>query len=291
MFYAKNNLRLTRINKRSIMIENYLIRTMAMNKIIFFDIDGTIVTETSPSFIPESTVSTIRKTRENGNLTFINTGRTAFNVSKRIKEIGFDGYLCGCGTYIEYAGEVLLYSTRSRRLSAQTRDIIRRCNAIPLYERRDTAFFDSESRTCDECERFRQSFAKKGVDVTQSIDVEEFNFDKFVIWTDDDTDINRLMDFLNNHFSVIDRGNGFFEIVPKEFSKATAIEMMLNELAIPYENAFAIGDSTNDLPMLKAVPNSIGMGAADAIKNDVSFVTKDIEDNGIEFALKHFKLI
>ena len=52
-----------------------------MQSIIFFDIDGTIMTEDERMIIPESTVSAIAETRRKGNLTFINSGRTAFNVS------------------------------------------------------------------------------------------------------------------------------------------------------------------------------------------------------------------
>lgn len=57
-----------------------------MPSVIFFDIDGTIVTEDERAFIPESTRIAIRKTRKKGNLTFINTGRTAFNISQKIKK-------------------------------------------------------------------------------------------------------------------------------------------------------------------------------------------------------------
>ena len=79
-----------------------------MKSIIFFDIDGTIVTEDERAVIPESTREAIKETRKIGNLTFINSGRTAFNISPKVKELGFDGYICGCGTYIEYGGKVLL---------------------------------------------------------------------------------------------------------------------------------------------------------------------------------------
>ncbi len=45
----------------------------------------------------------------------------------------------------------------------------------------------------------------------------------------------------------------------------------------------------NDLPMLNAVPNSIVMGNAVTNLKSASFVTKDLLDNGIEYALKHFE--
>ena len=44
--------------------------------------------------------------------------------------------------------------------------------------------------------------------------------------------------------------------------------------------------------MLEAVPNSIAMGnGEEAIKECCSYVTKDIEEDGIFEAMKHFGLI
>ena len=56
-------------------------------------------------------------------------------------------------------------------------------------------------------------------------------------------------------------------------------------------NAYAIGDSMNDLPMLEAVPNSIAMGGAEKIYPYVSYITSPIEEDGIKNALLHFNLI
>ena len=68
-------------------------------KIVFFDIDGTLTSEKDAS-IPESTVIAIQKARKNGHLMYINTGRCFQNVEKRFRDIGFDGFVCGCGTHI-----------------------------------------------------------------------------------------------------------------------------------------------------------------------------------------------
>lgn len=44
-------------------------------KLIFFDIDGTIVTEARDGrIIPDSTRTALRKLQQNGHLCFINTG-------------------------------------------------------------------------------------------------------------------------------------------------------------------------------------------------------------------------
>ena len=96
---------------------------------------------------------------------------------------------------------------------------------------------------------------------------------------------------ISKQYSIIDRGEGFYENVPVGYSKATGIETILKFLDIPMKNAYAIGDSMNDLPMLEAVPNSIAMGGAKSLYPYVSYVTSPIEEDGIANALKHFRLI
>ena len=52
------------------------------------------------------------------------------------------------------------------------------------------------------------------------------------------------------------------------------------------------GDSENDRAMLEAVPNSIAMGnAQESVKSICSYVTADIEEDGIYNAMKHVGLI
>lgn len=53
-------------------------------KIVFFDIDGTLVDGPTHQ-IPQSAVEAIRKLRENGHLAFINTGRTLVSIEPRIQ--------------------------------------------------------------------------------------------------------------------------------------------------------------------------------------------------------------
>jgi len=53
-----------------------------------------------------------------------------------------------------------------------------------------------------------------------------------------------------------------------------------------------LGDSSNDLPMLHYVNYSIAMGnSSEEIREMVSFVTKDVDHDGIAYALKHFNII
>ena len=262
-----------------------------MRSVIFFDIDGTLITEDSRRIIPESTRRAISEARKNGCLTFINTGRTEFNVNRTVRDLGFDGLICGCGTYIEYNGEVLLYNKLSQEHCRMVAEINRECRVTPVYEHKDGYFFDDDAPKNADLEDFLVSFIEEGIPIDRRVTDPEFVFDKFVIWTNPDADMELFRRKIGDYYDIIDRGNGFFENVPLGFSKATAIDLILKKLGISPENAYAIGDSTNDLPMLRAVPNSIAMGGAEVIYPYVSYVTTPILEDGIYNALEHFRLV
>ena len=72
----------------------------------FFDIDGTILSEKQKRFQRARSRHFWRR-RKKGHLLFINTGRTMCSIPAQLKQFMFDGYLCGCGTYLTYHDEVL----------------------------------------------------------------------------------------------------------------------------------------------------------------------------------------
>ncbi|MDE6788422.1 MAG: Cof-type HAD-IIB family hydrolase [Ruminococcus sp.] len=262
-----------------------------MKSVIFFDIDGTLVSEDGLFTIPESTRTAIEMTRSKGNLTFINTGRTEFNVNKKVRQLGFDGLICGCGTYIEYNGEILLYNKLSKDFCLETTEILRKCGVTPVYEHKDGYFFDDKAPQIPDLDDFLENFVDECIDISRRVENADFVFDKFVVWESRFSDMELFRREISKNFDIIDRGHGFYENVPLGFSKATAIKLILDKLNIPIENAYAIGDSRNDLPMLKAVPNSIAMGGAEVIYPYVSYITTSLADDGIYNALEYYNLI
>ena len=79
-----------------------------MRKLLFFDIDGTILSEGEKRYVPDSAIRAIRELQANGHLCFINSGRAWAEIHNNISDLGFDGFVCGCGTFISYHGETLL---------------------------------------------------------------------------------------------------------------------------------------------------------------------------------------
>ncbi|MDO4157232.1 MAG: HAD-IIB family hydrolase, partial [Oscillospiraceae bacterium] len=256
-----------------------------MKKLLFFDIDGTLV-EDDTGCIPLSTIQAIQDARKAGHLTFINTGRTWSNVDLNIQNIGFDGFLCGCGTEIRYQDNVLFRKTIEPAICLQMRDLVRTCHATPLYERSDTMFYDPSTPALPAFSTLMQLYERKKTLVQDLTNHTDFYFDKFVIWYDTNTDLQQFRSGITPYFDYIDRGYGFAEMVPHGCSKATAMQQIVSHLYMDMQDTIAFGDSLNDLPMMKTANISVGMGNGTALHPYVSFITKDIKEDGIYFAMK-----
>lgn len=264
-----------------------------MRKIVFFDVDGTIVTDVSVGkgkFIPESCKNAIKKAREKGNLCFINSGRPYGNVEKYILEIGFDGVVSGCGTNIHVGDEDIFHVEVKNDIAKLCYDLCKKYNITAFFEGRDKTYYIENGYNVPWLDSFAGEITKQGSVVLREID-EDFTFDKFCAFHDEKTSVEEFLKAMEEHFSIIIRDETFIELVPKGYSKGIAIKKVCEYYNLPIEQSYAIGDSLNDLEMFAATPNSIGMGNGKAVHEYVSFVTKDILDDGIEYALEHFEII
>lgn len=264
-----------------------------MRKIVFFDVDGTIVTDVSVGkgkFIPQSCKKAIAKARENGHLCFVNSGRPYGNVEKYILDIGFDGVVSGCGTNIHVGEEDIFHVSAPREAANLALELCKMYGITAFFEGRDKTYYIENGYKVQWLDNFAAEIEKQGSVVLKKAD-EAFKFDKFCAFHDSDNDVTEFLKEMENYFSIIVRDDTFLELVPLGYTKGSAIEKLCDYYSIPIENSYAIGDSLNDLDMFKATPNSIGMGNGTAVHEYVSFVTKDILDDGVEYALKHFGII
>lgn len=261
-----------------------------LNKsILFFDIDGTILSEKT-HIISSDTKEAIEAARKNGHLAFINTGRTLEELDHRILSLEFDGFVCGCGTYITHGDRVLLNNLLTKECKESVLKDIKECKLEACLEGITTVYFDSNSTNTKVC-KLRESMKARNINLG-TFDDDTIDFTKFTIQVLDESDYKTFYERQKDNFTFIDRGNLFYEIVPKGFSKATGIQFLLDYFNLNLDDAYAFGDSSNDLPMLEYVPNSIAMGNADpSLLPFVSYVTKDVDENGIRHALEHYKLI
>jgi hydroxymethylpyrimidine pyrophosphatase-like HAD family hydrolase len=82
----------------------------------------------------------------------------------------------------------------------------------------------------------------------------------------------------------------WFDIAPEGVTKASALEVVREELGIDRSRVFAAGDGDNDLQMLRwagRAGDSVAMGQADvSVRNAAGRVTGTVFENGLESALR-----
>ena len=73
--------------------------------------------------------------------------------------------------------------------------------------------------------------------------------------------------------------------------KGEAVASLSRALGVPISAVLAIGDGTNDIPMLKAAGFSVAMGnGSDAVKASAHVVTDDCENDGFAKAIERYVL-
>ena len=261
-------------------------------KIIFFDIDGTLINERKE--MPPSTPRAIRRAQENGNLCFINTGRTASLVMDWVPELApFDGYLCGCGTQIFFQGKELLHKTFTLEQSVEILRDLEKYQIDAILEGEGNNFHNDLDRM--HTEEFRNyilaRYAGKG---WESYREAPGRYDKFFCYANDPESVYQLAAAHRGLLSLIDRGGGYFEVVPEGYSKATGMDRLLEYLnesglyggKLSLADTVAVGDSTNDLPMLEHAQTAIAMGESmPEVLQMADYITAPVMEDGIEKAL------
>lgn len=258
---------------------------------LFFDIDGTILSEITNK-VPQSAIRALKKVQENGHYIFINTGRTYCSVPAEIKRIPFDGLLCGCGNYLTLHNEVVFEKRLSPERAEEIRKKIGKYNVEAIGEGVEDIYFSSRISRFVGVESIRRYMQNRGLGVERYMDKEFCPFDKIFVYADEKSDIEGFCEFISQDMDVIDRGNGTYECVLQGYSKATAIEMIINKLGINLEQAYVFGDSSNDLPMFQYAKHTVAMRVHDSVLEPYAeIITRAVEDDGIEHALKYYGLI
>ncbi len=81
----------------------------------------------------------------------------------------------------------------------------------------------------------------------------------------------------------------YVELLPKYIDKGVAVDKLVKHLDVTKEKTICVGDSNNDLPMLRYAGLGVAMGnAADSIKEQADFVTGSNDEDGIVTIISKF---
>jgi len=83
----------------------------------------------------------------------------------------------------------------------------------------------------------------------------------------------------------------FINVLAPGVSKKKALKALASHLAISMSEIMAIGDGTNDIPLLSAVGLAVVMdNAPDEVKAVADYITLDVDHNGVAAAIEKFLL-
>lgn len=258
---------------------------------LFFDIDDTLIGGLTAE-IPESAKKALREAKEQGHQLFINTGRTICSIPAVIKNMEFDGLLCGCGTYLFYENEVLMESHIPYEKGRRYIDAMEDCKMEGFLEGTEDIYFSERVSRFEPIESTRRYMEAMGLGREKSIEKKNFQYDKILVLTDERCEKDLFFSCIKEEMEIIDRGRGMYECIQKGYDKATAIEYMRRHLGISREDVYVFGDSSNDLAMFEYAKHSVAMGKHDpALDPYTEYVTDTVENDGIYKAMVHYGLI
>ena len=259
--------------------------------VVFFDIDGTIV-DNATQAIPPSAIRAVERLREAGHIPVVNTGRPYAHIDPRVKEMAFSGWVCGCGMEIILNGQLIHHAAPSPELCRLVRSTVVECGMQVLYEPAEAAVYMDGKHSVhpaitEECARMKE----KGFTL-RPLDQENPRFLKLVTFDWENCRREEFLRRMEPYFTCIHRENTMLELVLKGCSKAAGMETLLKALDCPPEDTLAIGDSTNDLPMFATAKHNVCMAnGMEELKAQADFVTVTVLNDGIEKALRHYRLI
>ncbi len=280
-------------------------------KIIFFDIDGTLVPGISDmEYVPKSTIEAIQRTRAKGNLVYLCTGRSQSEIYDFILDIGIDGVIGAGGCYILVGDEMLFYKCISGNAVRHMVDYFENNNFDYYLETNEGLYasknlkprlkriiygdYENDPIAKKKHEENNNHFINALMECDNmyhdKINKACFLENKNILFGDIKKEFEDEFNVI--HCTVPIFGDDSGEISVLNIHKADAIEILLNHLGIDRKNTYAFGDGLNDIEMLEYVEVGIAVGnAKDGLKAVADEVTDDSDKDGIYNSMKKHDLL
>ena len=285
-------------------------RMVTGRKIVFLDIDGTLITDRQE--FPESARRLVDEAQRRGHLLFLATGRSLPEIYPWLLDVGFDGIVGGNGSYAQVGDRVLFeHLIPEPRLAA--------LNAYFETKRVDVVFQSSRQLYPSPgfVERFKvlADAARKrgeggvnlgGADWSPLVKIfqtflggrpHEVSKATFVCPDDGSLTLDEVIAHWGEEFSIVHgsldlMGSENGELVLSGVSKGRAAMEVAQELGIPITDTVAFGDSENDVELIRDCGVGIAMGNARPVVKDVAdWVTAPIDEDGLAKGFAHAGLV
>lgn len=262
-------------------------------KLFVTDLDGTLLP--SGASVPPGNIEAVKRAVRAGVIVTIATGRMYRAALPVARALGVDVPI------ITYNGAVIRSVTGKvydeNFLPADiVPEVLSFCRArawhVQLYAD-DVLYFPEHNRYAEEYEADQEI---KGVTVGwEGLAEHKEHVAKLLSISDGAEETAERIRALNEAFGsrvqAMRSNPNYMEIVVPGVSKASALKKLAKKLGVSLDEVMAIGDSNNDLPLLKAAGHSVAMGnALPEVKAACEFTVGTCEEGGFAEAIERFVL-
>ena len=256
-----------------------------MIKAAFFDVDGTLVSYKTKQVLPSARAA-IAKLQEKGILCIVATGRHMIQMSKMpVGDIPFDAFVMLNGQLVLDKQQNMLFGTPIQGKAKEF--LIEKFNdhAFPavIVEENDMYL----NCVTDHVRNVNEVMSISLLPRCQYKGGEIYQICAY-LRPEDEILVAPIAEecvFTSWHY-------GGKDIIAGGGGKMVGIRRYLELMGIQSDEIIAFGDAENDLDMIRFAGIGVAMGnASEEVKAVADYVTADIDEDGIEKALKHFGLI
>ena len=260
---------------------------MSEIKIIFFDIDGTLI-DMNRKQITQKTLLALQQLQEKGIKICLASGRPPIQLP-HFDNIDFDAFLTFNGSYCYTKEQKVVH--KNALLKSDVKQMVhnaRQLNRALSVATKDRTLANSIDE--DLVAYYGVGGFKVEVDAhfEQVIDQEEV-FQMMISGRKEEYPA-MLKDV--KAAAITAWWDKAFDVIPKDGGKGVGVEKVLAHYGFDRMQAMAFGDGGNDIEMLQAVGHGIAMGnALDEIKNIADDVCGSVTEDGIYYYCKEKGLI
>ncbi len=275
-------------------------------KLLALDVDGTLLTNDGK--ITKESIETIKSAQESGTVVIIASGRNFYGIP-------LDQMSVVDIPYVITTNGAAVYEVKNASCIAEqclpVEVIVPILDKLMTMDIHISAFIDGKKRTPPGAEQYINNLGlpdhiKKQL-MKEPCTMEDFveyihsgnakvqkvtlNFQKKADGTYLNRDEAATILYSCPEINVVNGGFANLEMTARGIDKGLGLKLLAKKLDIDMTETMAIGDSENDLAMIKVAGVGVAMeNAEEIIKQAADYVTRSNEDNGVAYAIEQFIL-
>lgn len=262
----------------------YCLPVMNKSKIIFLDVDGTLISFDTHR-VPESAIAALRKAHDQGIKIVIATGRAWTDLAD-LDDIPYDAIVSLNGAHnLLRDGTDISLKPIPRKDFDVVRDMARR-HDFPIAIEVENGLF--VNKVTDIVVKLSNLTAHP---VPPVVDLEKVfsrgRCCQICLYCEENVEKEIMAELPG---LTVSRWNPYFaDVNVAGVDKGTGISEICRYYGIDPKDSMAIGDGGNDIPMFRTAGISVAMGgASDNVKSAAGFVTDTVDNHGIANAMQYF---